>query len=239
MSYQSNWSDAFIDALTDDDERNAFVADQVRTRMALQIRALREQPERQWSQRELGRRADKPQSVVSRLEDPEYGKVTVQSLLEIGAAYGLPLLIEFIEWDEWAQRMARVNSVDLQRHSFDAYHLKALAAQSMAGVATTTPVNNLGALPPGAHVIAFGQIGGHSVPGVATGVTGPSWNPYTQHGGTAGRNGYYFETTRTIQGDYLIQTQERGDGEPVIPQESANQESLMTPPLTYKGIGLQ
>jgi hypothetical protein len=123
MSYGLPLSEAFVRQLADKEFRDEFVADQIRMRVAMLVRALREQPDRDWSQTELGNKMGKPQNVISRLEDPDYGKMTLQTLLEVAAAFDLPLWIDMPEWDDWLRKIRDVPGGSFKRCSFDAENL--------------------------------------------------------------------------------------------------------------------
>jgi transcriptional regulator with XRE-family HTH domain len=115
------WSSELVRELTNKDFRNEYMMDQVRSYVAFQIRALREQ--RNWLQGDLAKAADKTQSVISRIEDPDYGKLSLQTCLEIAIAFDLPLLVQFVEWDDWLTRMSNVSPSALRKRGFDANRL--------------------------------------------------------------------------------------------------------------------
>jgi transcriptional regulator with XRE-family HTH domain len=123
----SGFGKEFIEQLGEKKLRDAFMSDQVRIRFALLIRALREQDDRRWSQTELGRRAGKPQNLISRLEDPDYGGLTLETLFEVAAAFDLPLLIDMPEWEDWFKKMSDSSPAALRRRSFDLNRLSKLA----------------------------------------------------------------------------------------------------------------
>jgi len=107
----------FLDKLLRKPYREAYVEENVRTGVAYQIRALREK--RGWSQKKLAEVLGKPQSVLSRIEDPDYGKLSVQTLLEVAAALDVALLVQFASFPEFVERMEDVSPEGLNRPSFD------------------------------------------------------------------------------------------------------------------------
>lgn len=179
-----------VEKLSGDDYREAYAEDVVRVGIARQIRALREQPGREWSQVELGRRMAKPQSVVSRLEDPDYGRLTLQTLFEVAAAFKLPLWVELMEWEEFFDRAARISPRSLERRSFDPERIAEAARRSLnlSFQLPATAISSESRIGPGTNVIPFhaGAVVGTSQrqPGAET-----SNNSFSMPGSTIQKSG--------------------------------------------------
>jgi hypothetical protein len=129
MPYGLPWSDDFIHEISDKEIRDEFVADQIRLRIAMLIRALRDQPDRNWSQSKLGREMGKPQSVISRIEDPDYGKLSLQTLLDVAAAFDLALWVDILEWKDWFHQIKNVPNSKTCRQSFNPDRLTSQACE--------------------------------------------------------------------------------------------------------------
>jgi transcriptional regulator with XRE-family HTH domain len=96
---------AFLESLADRDYRREFVAERVRSSIALQIRALRDQ--RHMSQSALGDEIGMAQTWVSKLENPDYGKMTVATLLRLADAFDTDLEIKFRPFTESVDTLTR------------------------------------------------------------------------------------------------------------------------------------
>jgi transcriptional regulator with XRE-family HTH domain len=97
--------------------RVSYVEQNVRTGVAYQIRALREQ--RGWTQTAFGRLIGAGQSTASRLEDPDYGKMSISSLLQVASACDVALLVRFVSFEEMILRSRDVSPEALQVSSWN------------------------------------------------------------------------------------------------------------------------
>jgi transcriptional regulator with XRE-family HTH domain len=112
--------------------RDAYVAAHVRRWIAHQIRALRDH--KGWNQGQFSKQLGKPQSVVSRLEDPSYGKMTVATLLEVAKAFDVALLIKFVDYRTFLRETSDLSTPAMAVESFDYNSLAgANAAQPFVG----------------------------------------------------------------------------------------------------------
>jgi transcriptional regulator with XRE-family HTH domain len=105
--------------LRDKAYRDAYVVSHIRVGIPYQIRALREQEGRKWSQSELGRRMRKPPNVISRLEDPEYSRHTISTLLELASAFDVALLVKFVSYSRFLNEFSDVSPSALEADGFD------------------------------------------------------------------------------------------------------------------------
>jgi transcriptional regulator with XRE-family HTH domain len=78
--------------------REAFVGSQVKRTVPFQIRALRKQ--RGWSQTELAERAGVTQGVISRAEDPDYGNLTLNTIVRVAAGFDCAFIGRFVPFSE-------------------------------------------------------------------------------------------------------------------------------------------
>lgn len=114
----SNKRRRLIHRLTNKAYRDAYVAQHSTIGLPFQIRAMRDA--RQWTQRELGERAEMKQETISLLENPGYGKFTLRTLNRLAAAFDVGLLVRFVPFSRLVDEMTDVAPEQLAVPSFDA-----------------------------------------------------------------------------------------------------------------------
>jgi transcriptional regulator with XRE-family HTH domain len=95
--------------------RDAYVLEHIKNGIAFQIRTLRE--DRDWTQGDLGGAMGKPRNVVSRIEDPNYGKTTLTTLREVAAAFDVGLLVKFVPFSRLVREYEDVSPARLSARS--------------------------------------------------------------------------------------------------------------------------
>jgi transcriptional regulator with XRE-family HTH domain len=105
------------DEILDKSYREAFVEENMKAGIAFQMSALRDK--RGWTQAELGERAGKPQNVISRIENPDYGRFTLRTLLDIAAAFDVALLVKFVSYGDLLAQLKNVSPEILAVPSFE------------------------------------------------------------------------------------------------------------------------
>ena len=100
--------------LADKAYRVAYIEEHTKRFLAQQMRAFRGDR----SQKEMGDLLGKPQSVVSRMEDPTYGRWTLTNLFEVAASLDKAVLVRFVSPDTFVEFAGNVSDDAQNPESF-------------------------------------------------------------------------------------------------------------------------
>lgn len=96
--------------------RDAFVAEHISTGIPFQIASLRQ--DREWTQGQLGARAKMAPERISILENPQYGKFTISTLLKLASAFDVGLVVRFVSFGDIAEWEEHLSTTALHVPSF-------------------------------------------------------------------------------------------------------------------------
>lgn len=105
-----------IDSLQDKEYRDLYVAENIDTGIAFQVRAMRDA--REWTQSELGARTGKQQEAIARIEDPNYGNYTLRTLKLLALAFDVALVVRFEPFSRFVDYITKLAPTDLAVPSF-------------------------------------------------------------------------------------------------------------------------
>ena len=96
--------------------REGYVEGQFDIEVPFQIRALRRA--RGWTQADLAKHSDIPESQIAELEDPDSGPPSVQILHKLCAAFDVGLLVQFVSFSELVRRESEFDPETFNAVSF-------------------------------------------------------------------------------------------------------------------------
>jgi transcriptional regulator with XRE-family HTH domain len=97
--------------------RRGYVDAEVCNTVAAQIKVMRLR--RKWTQGDLAKQLGTTQTVISRLENPAYGKATLQTLLAISGVFDVALSVRFVSFTRFFTSTWAPNIDLLAPESFD------------------------------------------------------------------------------------------------------------------------
>ena len=109
-------SQNLITALADKEFRHSYMSEHIRTGIAHQVRAIREA--NGWSQADMANHVGKTQSVISRIEDPDYGRLSLQTLIDLAAAFDVALSVRFVSFSELLEQVKDLSPKRLRATKF-------------------------------------------------------------------------------------------------------------------------
>lgn len=99
--------------------RDLYVDSHITNGVSFQIRGMRKG--RKWSQKKLATEIGTQQEAISRLENPDYGRFSLDTLKKVAAVFDVALLVRFIPFSELAARTTSMTrrTIDVPSYSED------------------------------------------------------------------------------------------------------------------------
>jgi len=107
---------SYLEEFQDEEARHIYVDEFLNTKIATQIKVLREQ--RGWTQGELAKRAGMKQERICLLEDVNYSAWTLSVLRRLAQAFDLRITLTFEDFGSFLEEFAGFNRESLERISF-------------------------------------------------------------------------------------------------------------------------
>ena len=124
--------------LRDRDYREAFLSSTINSTIAYQIRDLRR--EHDLGQADLGNLTGMKQTAISRLENPDYGNLSVNTLKRIAKAFDVALMVRFIPYSELTRWRLTIGSKEMTPAAFDHDHGFRDNSQDVFSARTSVPL---------------------------------------------------------------------------------------------------
>lgn len=133
-----------LDELQNREYRDAFVEAHAKDTVAFQIRQLRKANE--WEQKDLAEKLGNPklQPMISRYENPDYGRYSITTLLELARVFDVALIVRFaphselVEWD-WTKTSTTLKPPNYSKDKKLATLRKACSEGSSTGKLASFP----------------------------------------------------------------------------------------------------
>ena len=105
--------------LTDYQYRQAYVEGHAKDTVAFQLRRMR--LEREWEQKDVAAKMgnQKLQPMISRYENPDYGRYSITTLLELARVFDVALVVRFTKFSELVRWDLHKTSATLQPANYD------------------------------------------------------------------------------------------------------------------------
>jgi transcriptional regulator with XRE-family HTH domain len=156
------YTQAELTALDSKEYRDAYVDEHVRTTVAYQLRSIRERLG--LTQKQFANVLDRPASVISRLENTEYGKVTVQTLLDIARRLDVSLIVKFASFPEFLSAYGDISAEALAVDDYESTKEKESVVSPIGNHVPTSPhISYTAVSTSGTTHLAYGEVVHHHI----------------------------------------------------------------------------